>query len=72
MPSHLQRLQLADQGYEGLRRLRVQDSVCIHLKLCLADGLNAAQVHLHDIQASLMLRLVPCPCAAEGICISDC
>ena len=48
MPSHLQRLQLADQGYEGLGRLRVQDSICVHLELCLADGLNAAQVHLHD------------------------
>ena len=46
VPIHLQRLQLADQGYEGLRRLRVQHSIRIHPELRLADGLDAAQVHL--------------------------
>ena len=65
MPSHLQRLQLADQGYEGLRRLRVQDSICIHLKLCLADGLDTAHFHLHTTHARLMLRFVPFPSTAE-------
>ena len=52
MPGHLQRLQLADQGYEGLWRLRVQHSVCIHLELCLEDGLDAVEAYLHGHPSS--------------------